>query len=304
MSSAVQQAFVGGVEAGTVILLPALGELIGQRAGVINLGTEGALLSGALSAFAVASSTGSVWLGVLAGIGAGAACGLLHSWLVVRRGADQLASGLVIWFLALGVTSLFGTSYVGISVDPLPVKKVPGLSHLPFLGPVLFQHDLIVYLGYVLIPIVWFVLWRTRIGLLVRASGERSEVVATTGGRPQLVQMIAVTVGSGLAGLGGAQLSVAYVGNWFDNMTNGYGFVAVAVVLFAAWRPLAVCIGSLLFGVALASAAVVQAHGVAINQYLLDALPYVVTLLALVVFARRAKSVAPEALMRALSRSA
>lgn len=303
MSNGFEQALIGGVDAGTVILLPALGELISQRAGVINLGTEGALLAGALTAFAAGSSTGSVWTGVGAGVLAGSACGLLHGWLVVRRGADQLASGLVIWFLALGLTSIFGSDYVGQSVTPLPVERVPGLGSIPWLGPILFRHDLLVYLGFVLVPIIWFVLWRTRLGLLVRACGERPEVVATSGGHPKLVQMSSVIVGSALAGLGGAQLSVAYVGNWFDNMTNGYGFVAVAVVLFAAWRTARVLAGALLFGVALASASVLQAHGISVNQYLLDALPYLVTLVALVVLARTSKSDAPEALSRALSRS-
>jgi simple sugar transport system permease protein len=303
MSNAVQQALVGGVNAGTVILLPALGELISQRAGVINLGTEGGLLAGALTAFATASKTGSVWTGVGAGILAGVGLGLIHGWLVVRRGADQLASGLVLWFLALGMTSIFGADYVGASVNPLPTDSVPGLSKLPWLGPILFQHDLLVYLGFILVPVIWFVLWRTRIGLLVRAAGERPEVVATSGGRPQLIQMTAVTIGSALAGLGGAQLSVAYLGNWSDNMTAGYGFVAVAVVLFAAWRPIRVLGGALLFGVALASASVLQAHGVAVNQYLLDALPYLITLTALILVARKSSSDAPEALIRALTRS-
>jgi len=303
MSSGVEQALIGGVDAGTVILLPALGELISQRVGVINLGTEGALLAGALTSFAAASSTGSVWTGVGAGLLAGAACGLLHGWLVVHRKADQLASGLVIWFLALGMTSIFGSDYVGQSISTLPVAKVPGLSHIPWLGPILFQHDLLVYVAFLLVPVIWLVLWRTRLGLLIRASGERPEVVATSGGHPKVVQLVAVTVGSGLAGLGGAQLSVAYVGNWSDNMTNGYGFVAVAVVLFAAWRTARVLLGALIFGVALASASVLQAHGISINQYLLDALPYLITLTALVIAARASRSYAPEALSRALSGS-
>jgi ABC-type uncharacterized transport system permease subunit len=301
MSSGIEQALIGGVDAGTVILLPALGELISQRAGVINLGTEGALLAGALTAFAAASNTGSIWTGVFAGILAGAACGLLHSWLVVRRGADQLASGLVIWFLALGMTSIFGSDYVGQSITTLPVEAVPGVSKIPWLGPIVFKHDVLVYVALLLVPVIWAILWRTRVGLLVRAAGERPEVVATSGGHPKLVQMTAVVVGSGLAGLGGAQLSVAYVGNWSDNMTNGYGFVAVAVVLFAAWRTIRVLFGALLFGVALASASVLQAHGISVNQYLLDALPYLITLTALVISARASRSDAPEALSRALS---
>ncbi len=300
----VQQALIGGIEGGTAILLPALGELVGQRAGVVNLGTEGCMLAGALAAFAVAAVTGDTWLGVGAGLLAGAACGLFHAWLVVRRRADQLASGLVVWFAALGITSVFGTGYIGRTATPLATLSVPWLSHLPAVGPILFRHDALVYAGYVLVGAVWFVLFRTRVGLVLRAVGERPAVVAAAGGHPQLVQMTAVIVGAGIAGVGGAQLSVGYVGNWFNDMTNGYGFVAVAVVLFACWRPAGVLAGSYLFGVALAAASVLQAHGVAVNQYLLDALPYAITLVALVVVARRGGAKAPEALTAALTNGA
>lgn len=299
----VEQTLIGGVEAGTAILLPALGELIGERAGVVNLGTEGAMLSGALAAFAVAATTGNSWLGVLAGLGAGGACGALHSWMVVRRRADQLASGLVVWFLAIGVTSLFGTGYIGQTAPPLATWKIPGLGSIPWVGPILFDHDALVYLGYLLVGVTWWVFHRTRAGLVLRAAGERPQVVAAAGGRPQLVQITAVVLGSGLAGVGGAQLSVGYVDNWFNDMTNGYGFVAVAVVLFGAWRPARVLLGAYLFGVALAAASVLQAHGVSVNQYLLDALPYLITLAALVLVARRGSNSAPEGLTAALTSS-
>jgi len=299
----IEQSLVGGVEGGTAILLPALGELIGQRAGVINLGSEGAMLSGALGSYAVASSTGNLVYGVLAGFVGGAIVGLLHSWLTIRRGGDQVASGLLLWFLALGVTSVFGADYKDSIVDPLKEYAIPGLSSIPWVGPILFDHNLLVYLGYVLVGVIWFVFYRTRIGLTLRATGERPEVVSATGGRPQLVQITAVTLGAALGGLGGAQLSIGFVGNWTNNMTNGYGFVAVAVVLFAAWRPVYVLAGSYLFGVVLATAPVLQAHQVAVNQYLLDALPYLATLLVLALFARRGKSETPEALVRSLNRS-
>ncbi len=297
----IEQTLIGGVDAGTAILFPALGELIGERAGVVNLGIEGSMLAGALTAFAVGVSTGSAGIGALVGIAAGAAVALIHALLVVLRGADQLASGLAVWFLALGLTSVFGSSYINQTVVPLAPIAIPGLSKIPWVGPILFDHDILVYVGYLMVGIVSIVLFRTRLGLTVRASGERPEVVAAAGGRPKLVQILAVVTGGGLAALGGAQLSVSYVGNWFNNMTSGYGFVAVAVVLFAAWRPVRVLAGSFLFGVALAAASVLQAHGVSVNQYLLDALPYLITLLALVLFARGGSSKAPEGLRRALT---
>ncbi len=297
----VEQTLIGGVDAGTAILFPALGELIGERAGVVNLGTEGCMLAGALSAYAVGVTTGSAWIGALVGIVAGGGVSLIHAWLTVIRRSDQLASGLAVWFLALGLTSVFGTSYINQTVKPLGPVAIPGLSKIPWVGPILFRHDVLVYVGYVLVALVSYVLFRTRIGLTVRASGERPEVLAAAGGRPQLVQVLAVVAGGSLAALGGAQLSVSYVGNWFNNMTSGYGFVAVAVVLFAAWQPARVMAGSLLFGVALAAASVLQAHGVSVNQYLLDALPYLITLVALMIFARGGSSRAPEGLRRALT---
>jgi ABC-type uncharacterized transport system permease subunit len=229
-----------------------------------------------------------------------AVVGFLHSWLVVKQRADQLASGLVLWFRAIGLTSVLGTSFVSSTVTPLRILKVPVLGSIPWVGKIFFQHDALVYISFGLVALVWWALYRTRIGLVLRATGERPEVVAVAGRRPDLVQIVAVTFGAALAGIGGAQLSVGYVDSWFDDMTNGYGFIAVAVVLFAAWRPYLVVIGSYAFGVALASASVLQAHGVAINQYLLDTLPYLVTLIALVVFARGGRSRVPEGLARAL----
>jgi simple sugar transport system permease protein len=298
-----EQTLTTGIEGGTIILYPALGELIGERAGIVNLGTEGCMLGGALAAIVVGSITGSAWLGVLAGFGAGAIVGLAHALLVVKRNANQLASGLVLWFLALGLTSVLGANYVSAIVTPLPVIKVTGLGSIPWIGPIFFDHDPLVYVSYVLVAVVTWALYRTRLGLVIRATGERPEVVAVAGRRPDWIQIGAVTFGAALAGVGGAQLSVGYVGNWSDDMTNGYGFIAVAVVLFAAWRPLLVLAGSYLFGVALAAASVLEAHGVQVNQYFLDALPYLVTLLALVLLGRSGGRRAPEGLTRALTNS-
>jgi general nucleoside transport system permease protein len=296
-----EQAFASGVESGTVILFPALGELIGERSGVVNLGTEGCMLGGALAAYAVTASTGSPLLGVFAGAAGGLLIGLAHAYLVVRRRADQLASGLVMWFFAVGLTAVLGASFVSESATPLPIVKIPLLGSIPWIGTIFFDHDPLVYIGYLLVPAVWWFLHRTRAGLVVRATGERPAVVSVAGRRPELIQILAVSFGAALAGVGGAELSIGYVDSWFDDMTNGYGFVAVAVVLFSAWRPIWVLFGSYLFGLALASASVLQAHGVSINQYLLDSLPYLVTLIALVAFTRRGKSQAPESITAALT---
>jgi simple sugar transport system permease protein len=299
----IEQALIGGVGGGTALLLPALGELIGQRAGIVNLGAEGCMLAGALSAFAVAVETGSAWTGVAAGLLAGAICGLMHAWLTIWCRADQLASGLVVWFLALGVTSVYGTGYISATITPLPAIAVPGLAGIPWVGPILFNHDGLVYLGYVLVVVIAFVLYRTRLGLLIRATGERPEVVAATGGRLRLVQLGAVVTGAGLAGVGGGAAVGRLCGElvlrhdqWLRICGRGSG----ALRRVATGPRLA---GAYLFGIALAAASVLQAHGVAVNQYLLDALPYLVTLVALVMLTGRGSAEAPEALRRALTRS-
>ncbi|WP_298227200.1 ABC transporter permease [Gryllotalpicola sp.] len=287
---------------GSVALLyPSLGELISERSGVTNLGTEGAMLAGALSGVAVTIATGNPWLGVLASLVAGAACGALHAGAVVWRRANQLASGLVVWFLALGVTSVLGSPLNGQVIDPLPAVRIPGLADIPGVGPALFDQNPLVYLAYVAVPALWFFITYTRPGLTLRATGERPAVVFASGSHPSVIRFAAVTVGSALAGLGGAQLSIGIVGNWSDDMTNGYGFVAVAVVIFARWSPIGVLIGSYLFGAALAVSSVVQANGIAVNQYLLDALPYAITIVVLVIVSGFGRSNAPESQRDALS---
>ncbi len=283
------------------LVYPALGELVSERAGVINLGTEGAMLAGALGGIATSIGTGNVWLGVVVAVLCGAATGSVHATAVVLRRANQLASGLVVWFLALGVTSVLGASDNGQVVSLLGAVAVPGLSSIPVVGPVLFDQNLLVYLGYVLVPATWWFIHYTRGGLVLRATGERPAVVFAGGHKPLRVRFLAVCAGSAIAGLGGAQLALGIVGNWSNGMTNGYGFVAVAVVIFARWNPFGVLLGSYVFGVALAISSVVQAHGIATNQYLLDALPYCVTVVVLVAVSSVGRSNAPESQRDALS---
>lgn len=290
----------GAIATGTALLLPALGELITERAGITNLGTEGAMLGGALAGVIVGIGTGSPWLGVLGGIVIGALVSALFAWSVVIRRANQLAAGLIVWFLMLGLTSMIGRSYNGQVLDPIGAVAIPLLGSIPGIGPILFDQSPLVYLGYLLVGVIGWVLARTRIGLEVRATGERPLVVAAAGGNPRRIQLIATIIGGGLAGLGGAYLSVGTVGNWSTDMTNGYGFIAVAVVMFSAWRVSWVTVGAVLFGAAIVTTSQLQANGIAINQYLLDAVPYVLTLVILVVISARRTS-QPEALREALA---
>jgi simple sugar transport system permease protein len=288
----------GAVRSGTSLLYAGLGETTSERAGVINLGTEGCMLVGALSAYLVAVESGSPWLGVLVGALAGAALAGLHAVLVLFRGANQFASGFTTLFLALGLTSLFGASYVGKSAPSLAPVGIPVLEQIPFLGEVLFHQDPLTYLSYVVAPLGWWLLYRSRMGLVLRTAGERSDALEVHGYSTNLVRFAAVSLGGALSGIGGAHLSIAYANAWFENMIAGRGFIAVALVIFATWHPLRVMAGSYLFGAALALAPALQARGVGINQFALDAVPYVLTLAVLAVLGRRTLLAAPEELRR------
>jgi len=298
MASLPLEVMAGAVIGGTSILYAAVGESFSEAAGVVNLGTEGSMLVGALAGYAVAAESGHPWLGALAGAAAGAALSLLHAWLVLARGANQLANGLVMLFLALGLTSLFGANYVSKDSPAFTRLHVPGLSKIPWVGEILFQSDALTYGSYVLVPLSFWLLYRSRWGLLIRGVGERKEVLATYGHNVNLVQYGAVTVGGALAGIGGAQLSTAYGHAWFENMTQGRGFVACAVVIFAARQPFKVTAGAYLFGAALALSPALQARGYGINQFALNAVPYVLIIVVLVALGRKRAAEAPEGLQK------
>lgn len=288
----------GGVSGGTSIMYAALGETVSERAGVINLGTEGCMLMGAFAGFAVTSMTGSPWLGMLAAAAAGGALALIHAILVVSRKANQFASGLSLLFLALGLTALYGSGYVGQKINAFDPIAIPGLSSIPVIGPIFFEQNILTYISYFVAPLMWFIIFRTRIGLMLRTAGERSEVLTVNGYSIVKVRYIAVVTGGIFAGIGGAYLSVAYSQSWFENMIIGRGFIAVALVVFAAWDPLKVIGGAYLFGSALALSPVLQANGYEINQFALDMLPFVLTLLLLVFLGKRAVNSSPAELRR------
>jgi simple sugar transport system permease protein len=286
----------GAVRGGTSILFAALGETVAERAGVINLGTEGSVLAGCLAAYAVTAHTGSPWIGVLGGALAGGLLALVHALMVVRYRTNQLATGLVVLFLGLGLTSLFGASYVSEIIHNFKTWKVPLLGSVPWVGDIFFDQDPLVYVSYLAAPFVWWVLYRTRAGLLLRSAGEQPDALLAYGYSPDMVRILAVAAGGMLAGIGGAQLSTAYANAWFENMTQGRGFIAVALVIFAAWDPIKAVGGAYLFGAALSLAPALQARGYRLNQFALDVLPYALTLLALVLFGRKRVETAPEGL--------
>ncbi len=287
---------IGAVRGGTSIVFAAVGETVTERSGIINLGTEGSMLAGALSAYAVGIETGSPLLGALAGLCGGLALSLVHALLVINRGANQVATGLAVTFLGLGLTSLYGQSYVSQGVEPLAAIPIPGLSDLPFVGPVLFDHDLLTYLSFVIVPAAWFLLYRTGLGLRIRAAGERPEVLSSMGTSPARVRWIAVAIGGACAGLGGAQLATAFARTWSEDMIAGKGFIAVALVIFAGWNPMLTIVGAYLFSGAVAFELQLQARGTGISIFLLDAIPYLVVLAVLLLLSGRRRHAAPESL--------
>jgi ABC-type uncharacterized transport system permease subunit len=293
----------GAVRGGTSIMYAGLGETISERAGVINLGTEGSMLLGALGGYAVTAQTGNPWLGVLGGAAAGALLSLVHAVLVVSRGANQFASGLTLYFLALGVTALFGVDYVSRQINSFTPYAIPGLSDIPGLGPILFDHDPLVYIAFFAAPAIWWVLFRTRVGLLVRTAGERSEALGVNGYSVRRVRYLSTVAGGALAGIGGAHISIAYANSWFENMIAGRGFIAVALVIFAMWNPIRIMAGAYLFGIALSLASVLQTAGYAVNQFALAAVPFVLTLVVLAVLGKRTMLAAPDELSKVFDNS-
>lgn len=269
---------VGALQAGTSVLYAALGEVVVERSGIINLGLEGTMLMGAAAGFAVTHQSGNPYFGLVAAALAGGVFNLVLAYLVVTRGANQLATGLALGFLGIGLSAVIGRPFVGQMIDGIPTTPIPGLADLPFLGPVLFRHDILIY---AVIPLAFFLQWvlfSTRWGLAIRTVGEDKTVAYAAGLRTRLLQYQAIFVGGLLGGLGGAHLSLAFTGVWGEQMTAGRGFIAVALVIFAAWSPLRAVLGALLFGGAMAFQLQLQARGAPVSPFLLDMLPYLLTL--------------------------
>ncbi|MEZ4620997.1 MAG: ABC transporter permease [Caldilineaceae bacterium] len=286
----------GAIGAGTSVLYAALGEVISERAGVINLGVEGTMLVGAASGFVVAAQTGMPLVGLLAGMVAGGLFNLIFAYLVVTRKANQLAAGLTLGFLGIGLSALIGRPYVGQFIQGLPKMAVPYLVDLPIAGRIFFRHDLLTYLVVPLAALLSWLLTNTRWGLALRTVGEDRAVAYAAGLRPTWLQYQAIFIGGLLAGLGGVHLALAYTGVWAEQMTAGRGFIAVALVIFAAWNPLRAVWGALLFGGALAFQLQLQARGAPISPFLLDMLPYLLTLGVLLALRKRAGYTMPAGL--------
>ncbi len=275
------------VTASTPLLLAALGELVTERAGVLNLGVEGMMVMGAVAGFAVALTTGSPLLGVVASALAGAALAVPFGFLTLNLVANQVATGLALTLLGLGLSGLVGEAFVGQPGVRLEKLHIPGLSDIPFVGPLIFGQDLLVYLSLALTAAVAHVLFRTRVGLVLRAVGDNHASAHALGYSVIRVRWAAVLFGGALAGLGGGYLSLAYTPQWIENMTAGRGWIALALVVFSSWMPARLVAGAYLFGAVTILGFYVQGLGVGVPAQLLSSLPYLVTVAALVVISRR-----------------
>jgi general nucleoside transport system permease protein len=271
------------ITAATPLLLAALGELVSERSGVLNLGVEGMMVMGAVCGFGAAFVTGSPLLGALAAIGAGMGMALLFAVLTLTLVANQVATGLALTLLGLGLSGLIGEAFVGQPGVKLGRISIPGLTDLPFIGRILFGQDPLVYVSLALTGAVAYVLFRTRLGLTIRAVGDNHQSAHSLGYQVIATRYACVLFGGACAGLAGGYLSLAYTPQWIENMTAGRGWIAIALVVFASWLPLRVALGAYLFGAVTIFGFYVQAMGIGIPSQFLSSLPYLVTIAALVV---------------------
>lgn len=277
---------VATVGAGTPLVFAALGELISEKSGVLNLGVEGMMLVGAVSGFIAAAETDSVLIAVAAAILAGAAMSLIFGVLTLTFQANQVATGLALTIFGVGVSAYVGLDYTSVALAGVPEIHIPLLSDAPIVGPLLFSFDPLVYLSIaMLLAVAWF-LYRSRAGLILRGTGESPESAHAIGYPVIRIRYLAVLFGGAMAGLGGVYLSVAYTPVWVEAMTAGRGWIALALVVFATWRPARVLIGAYLFGGVTILQFHVQGIGVDIASQWLSMLPYLATIAVLVVISR------------------
>ncbi|MEM6409120.1 MAG: ABC transporter permease [Pseudomonadota bacterium] len=269
--------------ASTPIILAAIGEMIVEKAGVLNLGVEGMMIVGAICGFAIAVETGSPFWGFIAAALGGAVLSLLFGVLTQYFLSNQVATGLGLTLFGLGLSALMGQGYVGIRPPEMSKIEVPVLSDLPFVGPVLFHQDAMVYAALLLVVATWVVLRFTRAGLILRAVGENHDAAHALGYKVVRVRMLAILFGGACAGMGGAYLSLVRVPQWTEGMTAGAGWIALAIVVFGAWRPFRVLLGAYLFGGVTVLQLNLQAAGANIPVEYLSMSPYLITIAVLVI---------------------
>ncbi|MFZ7309717.1 ABC transporter permease [Comamonas jiangduensis] len=278
--------FASTLSAGTVLALAALGLLINEKAGVINLGAEGMMLCAALAGFAAVVHTGSTWLGFLAGMGAGALLAAIFGVLVIWLNTNQSATGLALSLFGAGFSAFAGLSYVQAKMPESPKFEIPFLTDIPVLGPALFRHHPLVYGAIIIAALLVYFLYRTRAGLVLRSVGESPESAHALGYNVRMIRLAAVMAGGALCGLAGAYVSTVYTPLWVEGMVAGRGWIALALTTFATWRPTRILLGAYLFGGVTMLQFHLQASGVHIASQLLSMLPYIATIIVLVLISR------------------
>ncbi len=276
------------IVAGTPLIIVALGELVVEKSGVLNLGAEGMMAVGAIAAFAVTLHSGSPWLGVGAGMLAGMAMALLFAFVALTMLGNQVATGLALAILGVGLSAFIGKPYESEVLQAVPPIRIPYLADIPVIGEALYQQQSLVYFSWLLFwAVLWF-LYRSRAGLVLRAVGESPQSAHAIGYPVIRIRYLATLFGGAMAGIGGAFLSVFYTPLWVEGMVAGRGWIAVALVVFATWRPLRVLLGAYLFGGVMVSQLFIQGSGLDINMpsQFLSSLPYWATILVLVLISR------------------
>lgn len=269
------------VRAGTPLLFAVLGTIFTERSGVMNLGLEGLMLVGAIGGFVASYQTSNLLLAILVAMLAGAVLGLVHAFFTVTLRVNQIVSGLAITMLGTGLSGLWGRDYIGVIAKRFQPIRIPVLSDIPYLGQILFSHDLLVYISFLLVPVMWFFIYKTRPGLTLRAVGESPDAADAKGINVFAVRYIYTILGGSITAIGGAYLSLAYNSMWIENMTAGRGWIAIALVLFATWDPVKALIGAYLFGGITALGLRLQAVGAHVSPDFLKMLPYLLTIVVL-----------------------
>ncbi len=271
------------VQAGTPLLLATVGEIYSERSGVLNLGLEGIMIMGALTGFLVSFRTGNIALAFMAAALVGALLSLIHAFLSITLKANQIVSGLAISIFGLGVSGFLGKPLIGQTIRRLQATPIPFLQDIPILGPILFSADILIYFSIIASVVLWFVLFKAKLGLIIRSVGENPGMADSLGVNVDLTRYLCVLVGGALGGLGGAYLSIVYTPLWIEGMTAGRGWIAIALTIFAMWNPLRAILGAYLFGGVIALQFRLQAIGIGTEApQLLLMLPYVVTIGTLV----------------------
>ncbi len=292
-----------GIRLATPYLYAAIGETFGQRSGVLNLGVEGQMLLGAFTAFYVAITTGNLWFGILSAMGVGALMGLAMAFVTVNLHAEQGISGIGFYLFGLGLSDLLFQKLLGTveTVKGFPKVQIPVLSDLPIIGEIFFQQNILVYIAFAMVPLAWFVLNKTTLGLKIRAVGENPDAADSLGVSVARIRYFTIILGGTLSGVAGASMSIALLNVFQQNMTSGLGFIAVALVYFGAWRPFGVMFGALLFSLVNSLQLWVQVLGIPIPSDIAVMMPYILTILVLVVSVSRVR--APSALSKPFERT-